>query len=89
MFKTGEKVVCINDSCGKLDGVKLLEKGEIYVIEKVFSLNSKSTDLLLYGFDKGWDSSRFKKLDYEFAENLLAEITKEVAEKGISEFQLS
>ena len=75
MFKTGEKVVCIDDSCGKLDGIKLLEKGEIYVIEKVFSLNSKSTGFLLIGLDKGWDSSRFKKLDNEFAEKLLAKIT--------------
>ena len=80
MFKIGEKVVCVNDSCGKLIGVKLLEKGNIYVIEKIFSANSKSTDLLLQGFDKGWDISRFKKLDYEFAENLLAKITKEVSE---------
>lgn len=78
MFETGEKVVCIDDSIGKITKVKLLKKGEIYIIQEIFSVNSNSIDLLLVGFEKGWDSKRFRKLDYLFAENLLAEISKEM-----------
>ena len=31
-MKVGQKVVCINDECGWLDGEKKLVKGEIYTI---------------------------------------------------------
>lgn len=72
-FKIGQKVVCINDSPGWIDGVRKLVKGEIYEI-----LYVSDKDLWVIPGDAGWDKSRFRLLDYEFAENLLSEIKKQV-----------
>jgi len=92
MFKTGEKVVCINPKYN-------LKKGDIYTIEKIHSCNCGiiSFDLNIQKKAEGFfnigislcgcgsdinsfnafSSSRFRKLDYEFAENLLSEIAKD------------
>lgn len=32
MFKVGQKVVCVDESPGKVSGSKLLKEGEIYTI---------------------------------------------------------
>ena len=79
MFKIGEKVVCINDQCGWLDGEKKLVKGEIYEVLQVMH-----KDIVVIYNDDGWDKSRFRKLDYEFAENLLEKIKQEVSNDKVA-----
>jgi hypothetical protein len=74
MFKIGEKVVCINDQSGWLSAEKKLVKGEIYEVLQVMD-----KDIVVIPNDAGWDKSRFRKLDYEFAENLLEKIKQEVS----------
>lgn len=68
-FRIGEKVVCINNECGWLDGEKKLIKGEIYTV-----LYVTATDLVVLHNDAGWDKSRFRKLDYAHTEKICAEI---------------
>jgi len=64
-FKTGEKVVCI-DVNNQLHGGLVLN--EIYEFT-----GYSHRDLAIYvkGFNYPHYASRFRKLDYEFAENLL------------------
>lgn len=60
-MKIGQKVICIDDSPGKLDGIKKLKKGEVYTI-----LNMNHKDLYVIPNDLGWDKSRFKLIDIEY-----------------------
>lgn len=83
MFKIGEKVVCINDNAGWITGEKSLKEGNIYeVVRTNIADNGRFEIEIIYngGF---WDESRFRKLDYEFAENLLKEILESVNQKQI------
>ncbi len=81
-FKIGEKVVCVKESIS-------LKKNEIYTISFLGIAPSGHEYVLLneqqsscpYGFHV-W---RFRKLDYQFAENLLAELTQSAK----SEYQLN
>ena len=92
MYKIGEKVVCINDSIGYSSGIKSLIINEIYTIKSIrketgaLSFNEITAPINSSGF---YNSNRFRKLDYEFAEECLKYITKQVAEQCISEFQPS
>lgn len=82
-FKIGEKVVCINDNAGWITGEKSLKEGNIYEVLKTnISDNGRFEIEIIYngGF---WDASRFIKLDYEFAENLLKEISESVNQKHL------
>ena len=72
-MRVGQKVVCINDSAGWLDGEKKLVKDEIYTILNVFG-----KDIQVMPNDAGWDKSRFRLIDYDFAENILLNIKEEV-----------
>lgn len=78
MFEIGEKVVCVNDNVGYLDGVKKLVKGEIYEI-----LNMNDKDLFVIPNDLGWDKSRFRLVDEQWAENLLRKLLEEVKEESM------
>lgn len=78
MFKIGEKVVCINDESGWVTGVSLLKKGEIYEVLNTNIADNGRSEILINCGDLFWDASRFRKLDYEFAENVLAKIKEEV-----------
>ena len=80
-FKIGEKVVCINNSCGWFDGVKKLKKGEIYTVLQV-----TETDLVVILNDYGRDKSRFRKLDYAHTERICAEIIESLK---VEEFQMN
>ncbi len=60
-MKIGQKVICIDDSPGRLDGIKKLTKGETYTI-----LNVNHKDLYVISNDLGWDKNRFKLIDAEF-----------------------
>ena len=80
MFKIGEKVVCIDDSEGFSSGLKTLIINEIYTIK---SIRSCTAALAFNEINAPYDSSgfysanRFRKLDYSFAENVLAKIKEE------------
>ena len=72
MFKIGEKVVCINP-------IGNLTENKIYTVE---GFNSYDNGLILKEIKSikyvgAFKSFRFRKLDYEFAENLLSEIAKD------------
>lgn len=78
-FKKGEKVVCINP-------IEELVKHEIYTIYEIYK-GWNPNGIIVDGFvlleilskdGDGFMSSRFRKLDYEFAENLLKEISESV-----------
>ena len=81
MFKIGEKVVCIDDSIGFASGLKTLKLNEIYTIKSIRS----STGALAFKeieaplTSSGYYSAhRFRKLDYDFAENILNKIKEEL-----------
>lgn len=98
-FKIGEKVVCIDNTPKNIkliqSGFIYPEKGEIYTIRHIFI--SSTNELTFYlneiknapmetvvGFiEVGFAGSRFRKLDYEFAENLLAEISQAMKSETI------
>lgn len=57
--------------CGWLDGEKKLVKGEIYTI-----LWTNGRDLVVIPNDAGWDKSRFRPIDTEWAEEVLNKIAE-------------
>jgi hypothetical protein len=81
LFHIGQKVVCVNDSCGRITGLKQLKTGEVYIIKDIFSVNSNSVDLLLNDFDAGWDSKRFRPLQ-EISNMTFEEAIELVTEKA-------
>lgn len=77
-------------------GVKGPIKGEIYTIRRVFDEESiiflQFEELInpILGYDGGkdvdevrWNSAKFRKLDHQFGEDVLAEITKQVKEEEL------
>lgn len=78
-FKIGEKVVCV-------DPIDELLKGEIYTVE---GFNSYDGGLILkevkskVGRKGAFKKERFRKLDYDFAENLLTEISEAMKSETI------
>ena len=71
IMKVGQKVVCINDECGWIDGEKKLVKGEIYTI-----LWTNGRDVVVIQNDAGWDKSRFRPIDTEWADEVLRKIAE-------------
>ena len=96
-FKIGEKVVCIDDSSPRRKDLRLdIKRNEIYTIRKIniSKTNGEITfclDEIIGAYCSFWESAigyyswRFRKLDYQFAENLLAELTQSAK----SEYQLN
>jgi len=89
MFKIREKVVCviednINCKTGAIEcGPK---KGDILTIN--FIGNDVFRNVPCLGFEEYgdidcWDQYQFRKLDYEFAENILDEITEAMQRQEI------
>lgn len=93
MFKIGEKVVCINASSRTGLRVDGLVKNEIYTIQSIIPCSCGTVALGLSELSlpaiqvcdcgkqcdvRSYHISRFRKLDYDFAENLLAEIKASV-----------
>ncbi len=76
-FKVGEKVVCVEP----IDG---LVKNEIYTIETTTSIGvsllEQSPAPPCIWFYK-W---RFRKLDHQFSEDVIAEIIKQVKEESLT-----
>lgn len=81
-FKVGEKVVCINDT--NITIAFELKKGEIYTVREVFrgidlkgdiveglTLNEVINGNCSLGREIGYTSDRFRKLDQQFAENVI------------------
>ena len=66
-FIIGEKVVCVNAEVGWLSKIKLLQKDKDYIIREVCR-----KDVGVEGIFGTWDASRFRKLDYSFAEEVLS-----------------
>lgn len=70
-MKVGQKVVCINDEAGWLDGATGLVKGDIYTV-----LWTNGRDVQVIKYDAPWDKSRFRPIDTEWAEEVLRKIAK-------------
>ena len=95
MFKIGEKVVCINASNPKRPDLGFdLKQNEIYTI-KGFYFTTNTNELTfhleeiksyycdIWNKEIGYGAYRFRKLDYEFADNLLAEISEAMKSETI------
>jgi hypothetical protein len=68
MFEIGEKVVCVDDSPSAIDGIKYLQRGDIYVIlvcEWVSNSGYTGYAVVVTGQTMthlGWRAYRFRKL---------------------------
>jgi len=80
-FKKGEKIVCIDNK----NGAEELEEKQIYTIAYIVEDNQGRSGFILREFGKfdAYYSWRFRKLDYDFAENLLKEISESVNQKHL------
>jgi hypothetical protein len=82
-FKVGEKVVSLRDWD---EGTNNPKKNEIVTIQAIEEEDGYLT-LAEYLFEDGeeqcFNPKYFRKLDYEFAENLLAQIKQEVLSNKI------
>lgn len=82
-FKPSEKVVCINDSPGFITGIKNLVKDEIY---EIYRVQTASNGRLEFAFIENghlngyWDASRFRKLDTNFANEVIKNIIQKELE---------
>lgn len=77
-FKPGEKIVCVDNK-----GAQELVEKEIYTVRNI----GKCTHTGEYGIvleemnhDEGYYFWRFRKLDHQFTEDLLRNLTQEVME---------
>jgi len=92
MFKIGEKVVCIDDENQyniTVRNSERVKKGEIYTVKGFTSISGVRLKEIHGGFfiydneEAGFKTERFRKLDHEFAENILAEITEAMQRQEI------
>lgn len=89
-FKIGEKVVCIDDSnpFGYKEEI-FPKKNEIYTIRcnkrgiKLLEIINSKKRYIDGFYECTFNENRFRKLDYEFAENLLAEISEAMKSETI------
>jgi hypothetical protein len=95
-FKVGEKVVCVRGA----NGLKEKEIYTIEYIDNCicgncsFSIIEDAIKNKIDGTRCGcgkiswnkslWDSSRFRKLDHQFSEDVIAEIIKQVKEESLT-----
>jgi len=83
-YKVGQKVVCVDDSAGKITGLKELIKGEIYTIRELFMHRGNCVlrleEIILpqtpLGNEYAYSIARFRPLDHEFADKIEAMIKK-------------
>ena len=76
MFYIGQKVVCIDDSPGWLSGEKLLQKDNIYIVDRMSGMEG---DVFIVGFEKSWDKSRFAPLEtYRESYSIAIELVQEL-----------
>lgn len=82
MFKIGQKVVCMNDAPGYIDGCKFLIKNNIYIIEDILN-----DEIKVLGDNGFWFANRFRPLDYDIISNkdIIGELTEEKADIEIKE----
>ena len=76
-FKTGEKIVCIDDSCINGWENKRLKKNEIYTCGGNFVDEDGDNVILVKEFNYPWLSMRFRKIDYAFADKVISKIMEE------------
>ena len=77
-FKVGEKVVCVNDKHQTHGGLIL---NEIYIVTKI---HHSFEAIYVEGFDYPHWNHRFRKLDHQFGEDVIAEIIKQVKEESLT-----
>lgn len=80
MFKIGQKVVCVDDSAGWLDGCKELVKDKVYTIT---DLIPKINNVIVDGASGGWNASRFKPLQDDWVERILNDIKEKVESEKV------
>ena len=98
MFKVGDKVVCVDDipkANQKTVGVSI-KKGTTYTIRGIYESQSKpgQVGLLLdeiqneihpeLGFERGYDSCRFRSMNDIWSESILEKILNEVEEEALA-----
>jgi hypothetical protein len=99
MIKVGQKVVCVNNTPkdNRPEAIESLSKikvGETYTVREILSSDSQAIALdevvtpysPNLGREMGYKSDRFVPLDsYNWAEELLSEIAKEIEEELLVE----
>lgn len=70
-FKVGERVVCVDDSNQLYGG---LVKGEIY---EVTNIHKDFDSIYIKGFSYSHWNYRFRKLDTQFAEDVIANLIEQ------------
>lgn len=88
-FKVGEKVVCVEPINGLIEN-------EIYTVRGMYISTYDPSQTAIYleeiigkysvfhGKELGYRSSRFRKLDHQFSEDVIAEIIKQVKEESLT-----
>jgi len=90
-FKIGEKVVCIDDTNQNnhtLKTIGFVKINEIYTIKGFSSEGGLLLEELSGGFwfdgeEAGFKITRFRKLDYQFAEDVCAELIADAKRETI------
>lgn len=88
VFKKGQNIVCIDDSKGKMTGLKLLKKDNIYTVRGIRNYEDGYTGVFLEELADGkdWCVKRFRPLiDESFGERICAEITEQVKQEQLIE----
>lgn len=75
-FAVGQRVVCIDDSPGKVDGCKFCEKDRIYIVQDTFFDWNGVPNIKINGWHKFVWASRFAPYDPPAIE-IPAELLKE------------
>jgi len=85
-FKVGEKVVCV-------EPIDHLVKNQIYTVKSILQKNGEvgilveELEPIPTGILKGYyfyNVNRFRKLDHQFSEDVIAEIIKQVKEESLT-----
>lgn len=96
MFKVGQKVVCVQEFCGKdkngnipysvrIGAVKFPIKNEIYTIEESgeFLILEELVSFNIYGERHRFSSKKFRALDETFATEVLEQIKEQIEQEEL------
>ena len=61
-MKAGDKVICIDDSAGRNDGVTTLVKNKVYEVLRVSVFHANNI-FVNDGTELSWTSNRFRKVE--------------------------
>ena len=81
-FKVGEKVVCIEDDSLCVNDFTIMPSPNVGDIVEIIEISKTGEWLTFieYDYNFEYDASKFRKLDYDFVEEVIKQVTeKELA----------